>query len=166
MRCLLLSLLFVLSSACGASNGRAWVRDAGDVSPATELSDAELAPPLATTSELEVPPEVTDPPRPRLAHVVSLGESETGASRPVAAVASPAKAPGVVVHIVNYGSAPFAGGYGYPLTYRSTTSSPPAVHTPAPSSGTPSLGGDWKAAPSYGPSFPWHTGPAPAWGSK
>lgn len=168
MRNLCIPLLVAASAAlpaCAATSGRAWVREPEDANLDTDAANVELSPlPAGASAEAldESAPEELSEARPRLAHVVSLGESESGSGRAPAPV-NGAPAPGVVVNIVNYGSQAYAGGYGYPLSYRTATSGAPVVHSSPAASGAPSLGGDWRPAPSYGPSFPWHTGPAPAW---
>ncbi|HET9933973.1 MAG TPA: hypothetical protein VFQ35_24890 [Polyangiaceae bacterium] len=169
MQTQLIAALLALSfgSACASTSGRAWVRAPEDANLETDVASVDLAPlPAGASSELsdsKSSDETGDVPRPRLAHVISLGESEAAprSAQPSGAPLTSAT-PGVVVNIVNYGSSAYAGGYGYPLSYRTATSGAPVVHS-SPTVGTPSLGGDWRPAPSYGPSFPWHTGPAPAW---
>lgn len=153
-------------SACASTSGRAWVREPEDANLDTDAANVELSPlpeGAATVALDERAAEDAVEVRPRLAHVVSLGESESGSGRAAGPVTGAPPAPGVVVNIVNYGSSAYAGGYGYPLSYRTSASGAPVVHSAPAASGAPALGGDWRPAPSYGPSFPWHTGPAPAW---
>jgi hypothetical protein len=157
-----LSMSLLSLSACAATTGRAWVHEPEDANLDTDAAYAALDLEPVPGSVPEAQEQMSDAPRPRLAHVVSLGQSESSAPRPTAPAAPGCTTPSVVVNVVNYGCARYAAGYGYPLTYRTTTndSAPPRASS---SSSTPSLGQDWARPPSYGPSFPWHTGPASPW---
>ncbi|MFZ5892082.1 MAG: hypothetical protein ACOY0T_13585 [Myxococcota bacterium] len=156
---LALAGLLMTVSACSATTGRAWVHE-----PENPNSDADVA----AVRELEPMPEPVslppvqdsnqslDAPRPRLSRTISLGQSDTAFVRP--APVTTATQPPVVVNIVNYQAAPYAG-YGYPLTYRGSA----PLATPRSSGGVPALGQDWARPPSYGPTFPFRSAPAPAW---
>lgn len=165
VRCALVLASLALS-ACAATTGRAWVHEPEDANLDTDAAyavrDLDPAPGSLTPIPQASAAESVDAPRPRLAHVVSLGQSESGAARPALAAATPAP-PGVVVNIVNYGSAPYSAGYGYPLSYRTSSAGASAAPPAAASGGAPALGQDWSRPPSYGPAFPWKTGPASPW---
>jgi len=170
-------------SACATTSGQSWVREPVDVNSDTDAAFAarELEPmpePVTLASaaaEGSAPTAANEGARPRLSHVISLGQNESGSS-PTAVAAGPGAQPGVVVNIVNYGSTPYASGYygygyGYAPIYRAARGAPPSASTlpsggtaSTRSGGTPTLGGDWGPAPSYGPTFPWRTAPASPWG--
>ncbi|MGC4087431.1 MAG: hypothetical protein QM756_05985 [Polyangiaceae bacterium] len=159
------SVLALLAlSACSATTGRGWVNEPEDGNAGASVPAREFE---ASAAPLALAPTLTDdaePARPRLSRVVSLGQSEIDPARPATPLGAAAP-PGVVVNIVNYGSNPYTAGYGYPTTYRSVGSSSYGTFAPSVSSstGTPGLGGDWARAPSYGPTFPYHTAPASPW---
>jgi len=108
----------------------------------------------------------------RLDHTVTLG-SIVATSPDPAPPGAPAPA-SVVVTVNNYGggygSAPYYG-YGYAPYF---AGSRPGGGAPPHASTLPSGGGSggvqpgqsWPAAPSYGPSFPYHLSPASPWETK
>lgn len=175
----MLALNVLALAGCATSTGQAWVQEPEEAFRSAASPD--LARVTAADGESLNVARVAEPnlaqtgeaPRHRLDHVVSLGEGEGAAPAPLSPPMG-STTPPVVVNIVNY-AAP-SSGYGYPSSYGSdytprvaSPRSPVAgatrvapVHVRA-SGGTPPLGHDWQAAPSYGPNFPYHTGPASAW---
>ncbi|HWA75525.1 MAG TPA: hypothetical protein VG937_24490 [Polyangiaceae bacterium] len=167
----------------GCATGQAWVREPEDAfssaaSPElAQLTASEGPPPSVAYTAVPNLPEPDGVSRRRLDHVVSLGEGASAAPAQPGDAATSAS-PTVVINIVNT-TAPSPGsanyGYGYPARYgdqvpRFTSSRAPAagVSRVAPtragaSAGTPPVGHDWPASPSYGPNFPYHTGPASPW---
>ncbi len=170
----MLLVIAATSLAACATSGHAWVQEPepGWSAAGNERGYADA---LAVASPNEASLVTPDPafaPRPRLARVVSLGESST-AREPsaAAALAAPSAAPAaptVVVNIVNHAGRGYAPGAVYtsaaPL-YRSHRVAAPTVTRPSPATppAKPPLGGDWRTPASYGPMFPYHSAPASSW---
>jgi hypothetical protein len=184
---LALSVPVLLGAAFGfpgcATTGQSWVQEPENAlsvtaSPGSEriaMADREsLA--LVGAAEPSLAPS-SEAPRHRLDHVVSLGEGAASAPPSPGVIGSSSAPPTpVVVHIVNYAAPSYgyaAPSYDYAPGY--SQSYPRAAHrfSPAGASrvapvnlapgGTPPLAHDWQTARSYGPNFPYHTGPASPW---
>ena len=121
---------------------------------------------IPATADSEAPPEA----RPRLNHVVTLGEvdmlASTGAA-PGAPPAAPAAA-GVSVTINNYnlvnsGAMPGYASVGYARSQPSFSSVGAGTGSRASMSGS-QPGQNWPAISDHGPSFPYRSAPASPWG--
>jgi hypothetical protein len=125
------------------------------------MSAAERARAQLAVSATSVAAEDDVEPRPRLDHVVTLGQSFTSPAVPVSSAV--AGGPLVVVNVMSQGAPAYGYGYGYYPAVGGYGGGRAAAASPAPMrAGTPSIGGDWPAPRSVGPNFPYHSGPAPA----
>lgn len=109
----------------------------------------------------EPAPSDAPPPRARLSRTVTLGEVIEPAPEPTApAVAAAPPAP-VNVTVNNYVTAPAPVYGGWVERAPVRHASPPAA--PPRSAGQTTPAQNWPAPRSYGPSFPFKTGPSSPW---
>lgn len=167
------------STGC-ATSGQAWLQ--GDHrTPWTEEDEAARLTELSRSTRVgstfaEDYPEPQTVKRPRIQHVMRLGETEYPDSEP-REVRDTGAAPRTVVHVHNdnrtiqqlpawgYGYAPWGGGFVPYVTRQSYRAPPlrfsrPSSFAPAGrSSALPPVGGDWPAIPEYGLQFPYPASP-------
>jgi len=162
-----------LSAAGCITTGQAWVQQPENslIEPSSEqrVAAADLEPLSVAQSAPLRPPAAADAPRPRLSHVVSLGESVASEAPPPAASPSPsAGAAPVTVNIVNYLAPAYDYGYSAPpFRQESRLRGHGSAHSRSTaasrSADTPPVAHDWRAPASYGPIFPYRTSPASPW---
>ena len=153
-----------LAAGCGGAASNAdWVRtpESGAVAADPPVAFEHEASSSAALHEVESPSG-----RQRLDHTVTLGE--VFALPPTAAPASQnGGSTTVIVNVTNSAPAyvPYYGGYGYGYGALARSEAgggsrpSPAPHQAGSSTIIP--GQSWPAPPSYGPSFPYSTSPAP-----
>jgi hypothetical protein len=153
-----------------ATTGQAWVQQPENALSMTASPELEPRVTAEPVGAIEPSPLSGEAPRRRLDHVVSLGEGAASAAPPSSAVGGPSSATTpVVVNIVSYAAPSYGYAPGYAPAYSSVGYRPTSagVSRVAPVNiapgGTPPLGHDWQAPRSYGPNFPYHTGPASPW---
>jgi hypothetical protein len=166
-------VLVSLTGCGGAAANSEWVREpegGGSLGGGESLaSEHDAASDTTSDSAPQGGPQ-------RLDHTVTLGSVIAPPPDP-AAPGAPAAPSSIVINVNNYGggygSAPYYG-YGYAPYYaggsRGGGGAPPhASQLPSGGGGRSSSmtpGQSWPAAPSYGPSFPYHLSPASPWETK
>ena len=166
--------LFLLLSGCASASHSAWLRE-----PEEGLFLGERMPNLETSvsaSDRAAPNRADDAvvvdeaarPRARLSRTVTLGETTAPSREPSAGAASEANAAPVNVTVNNYVTAPapvYYGGWVDRVPARAHGVTPRDVSPPstAPRGGSPAPAVSWPSPPSYGPSFPFKSGPASPW---
>jgi hypothetical protein len=164
--------LLVLSGCASASNA-AWLREPEeglllrDGAPNLETSATIAASASPRSAEASVVPNDARS-RPRLRQTVTLGETIASAAEPTPAPAPGGNAAPVNVTVNNYVTAPAPayGGWVEPLpgrAARSQAATPRGVSPPTTGGGASQPAGSWPSPPSYGPAFPFKTGPASPW---
>jgi hypothetical protein len=161
--------LVALTGCGGAAANSEWVREpeGGGSLAGGESLTLEHDGTVSTTSD-SAP---TSGPQ-RLDHTVTLGSVIATPPDPAAPGAPPPAS--VVVNVNNYGGGYGSGayyGYGYAPYFagsRPSGGAPPHASTLPSGGGSGSMqpGQSWPAAPSYGPSFPYHLSPASPWETK
>lgn len=164
-------LAFVALTACGgAATNAEWVQEpegGGSIGQQPVALDHDA---VAETTSDYAPKNGPQ----RLDHTVTLGSVFVAPPDP----SSPSGPPpaSVTINLNNYNGGgygtPYYGGYGYVPYYAGGGFRPGGGF---PSGGNPSHGGgsstiqpgqSWPSVPSYGPAFPYHTGPASPWETR
>jgi hypothetical protein len=166
-RGLLLSLLGPCM-ACGAT-GLNWVDDAHLESASRQRVSAVSASSLTAPISFAIPGRAEQSPtgsRPRLNHVVTLGELDVAATQ---SESGSQAVPGPSVIVNNYNQVSVVapafgyGGYGYARVPAGFSPGHVTPHSSRISPSGPLPGQSWPAVADHGPSFPYGALPASPW---
>jgi hypothetical protein len=154
-RLLLLLACLLAQGGCARTSGSDWLRE--PLPPQAPVLDASFAEPVRDAPSATRPEGVRrqTSARPRLQHTVTLGESY---SSPASQSASNSTAASPVQVTVQTYVPVSVTSYGSPGYVMDGDAPPPAGR----GSGL-QPGQDFPHPPSYGPAFPYRSGPAPAW---